>query len=145
MPTPFSDPRIWQQAEFTFTVASSPISTDDRGNSSSVGTKISVLFKLKPAGSGGIKQGGMDKGEASDTGSPTYEGRVVAIAGNYESFRLQSDIKLGDVGEGQLNGRDCRAILKSIAQSGVSPIVAAILGDACQLEIDYRIRRGSQA
>ena len=140
MPTPFSDPRIWQQAIFIFTLQSLPQAVDARGNVSSEGRAIAITFKLRPSGDGSLQ-----KGEAADTGNPVYDCRVVAVNGDLNQFILPSDIRLGDIGTGVLNGRECMAIVKSVAQSSVSPIVAPILGSGIKLEIDYRVRRGSSA
>ena len=140
MPTPFSDPRIWQQATFTFTAQSLPQAVDARGNVSSEGKAIAITFKMRPSGDGSLQ-----KGEAADTGNPIYDCRVVAIDGDNNQFILPSDIRLGDTGTGILDNRECVAIVKSVSQSSVSPVVAPILGSGIKLEIDYRVRRGSSA
>lgn len=140
MPTPFFDPKLWQHATFTFTVPGSPVVIDNRGNQSGEGVAIAITFKLKSSGNGGLKQG-----EASDKGNPTYAAKVVAVNGNFDNFKLPTAINVGDVGEGEVEGRSAKAIIKSVSQSSLSPLLVSILGSSCSLEIDYRIRRGSVA
>lgn len=139
MATPFSDPNLWNHGTFTFTVHSDTVETDSRGNQSSAGKQILITFKMKQAGFG--------KAQRTESGSElaeTYECRVVAVDGNYENFQLPTDIKPGDTGTGTLNKRPCKATIKTVAQSGLSPLLRTILGDNCTLLVDYQIRRGSQ-
>lgn len=140
MPTPFADPKLWQHATFIFTVPSSSVAIDSRGNRSGEGIAIAVTFKLKSSGDGGLKQG-----EAVDEGNPTYAAKVVAVNGNFDNFKLPTVINVGDVGEGEVEGRVAKATIKSVSQSSLSPLLVSILGSSCSLKIDYRIRRGSVA
>lgn len=139
MPTPFADPKLWQHATFTFIVPGSTTGIDARGNSSGIGIAIPITFKIKPSGDGGLKQG-----EATSEGNPTYAAKVVAVGNDFNNFKLPTEINVGDIGEGEVEGRKVRAIIKSVSQSGLSPLLVSILGSSCTLEIDYRIRRGSE-
>ncbi len=141
MPTPFATD-IWQHATFTFTAQQSPVnknSVDPRGNIVSQPQKIAITFKMSPASSGEVEQQ-----EAAVQGTELYDCRITAINGDPSKVILQSDIRLGDLGVGTLGDRKCYAIIKSIAQSSTSPITARILGSKVRLEIDYRLRGGSE-
>lgn len=136
MPTPFAG-SIWQKSTFVFTVHSNPQAIDERGNVSSQGRAIALTLKMRPSGGSPVT------GEAADTAGVSYDCRLVAINGDYNKFILPPEIRLNDIGTGELRGRKCRVIVKSISQSSVAPVVEPILGSAVRLEIDYRIRRGS--
>ena len=139
MATPFADPTLWNHATFTFAVQFGAVTIDERGNRTTPGKQIAITFKMKKSGGNNLQQ----KEEASEL-SEVYGCKVGAVDGDYESFRLPQGIKPGDVGDGTLNGRSCRATIKSIAQSSIV-LIPQILGDGCTLEVDYRIRRGSAA
>lgn len=139
IPTPFSDPGIWQHGTFTFTAQSDPQTIDSRGNVASTGEEIAVTFKLTPSGGSNLS-----KGEAADTSDPSYDCKVVAVNGDYGNPILPSNIRPGDIGDGVLNGRQCRVTIKNVAQSSTSPITEGILGSTVVVDIHYRVRRGSR-
>ena len=139
MPTPFADPNLWNHATFTFTAVGDTTTIDRFGNQVSTGKEIAVTFKLKKAGN----NRGLQQTEMASELSEMYECKVVAVDGDFENYQLPTEIKPGDVGTGMLNDRPCKATVKSVAQSSLSPILRKILGDNCTLEVDYRIRRGS--
>jgi hypothetical protein len=136
MGTPFSSP-IWQLGTFTFMLHSAPQSIDARGNTASIGQAIALTLKMSPAG------GSSQRGEAADTGIDAYKCRVVAVDGDYNNTILPTGISPKDVGEGTFRGRECQAIVKSIAQSSLAPLLEKVLGSSLDIELDYRIRRGS--
>lgn len=137
MPTPFADPELWQHGTFTFVVASQNSTIDSRGNKTGDGEAIALTFKLKPSG------GSVQQLEESDKATEPYEAKLVAVNGDYEEFALPVGIKQGDVGDGILQGRRCKATVKAIAQSSLAPLLVGILGSSVRLELDYRIQRGS--
>lgn len=139
--TAFSDPGIWQQGTFTFTVMSDPATIDSRGNLASEGGEITIIFKMKPP----PKSANLSQQENIDTSNPEYSCRVVAVNGDYSNPVLPSSIQYGDIGEGELKGRLCRATIKSVAQSSTSPITEKVLGSTVTMGINYRVRRGSKA
>ncbi len=141
MISPFASAIIWQQGTFNFFVITSPslVSADIRGTPSEQGTVIALTFKLKPNG------GNVQQLENGDKSTVSVQARLVSINGDYEKFKLPNSIKPGDIGEGSIGDRRCRAVIKSLVQSSVAPIVEKILGSSLLLELDFRTYRGNSS
>ncbi len=138
MATVFSDPKLWQHGDFTFTVHDGATTVNSRGNIVSSGREITVTFKFKPSGKSIITNSEPGTGLTEE-----YQCRVVAVDGDFEKVTLPVEIKPGDVGLGMLNQRPCRVVVKGIGQSSLSPILSQILGESIKLDVSYQIRRES--
>lgn len=140
MPSVFSFD-IWQQGNFTFTVAGDETGEiDKRGNPIVKREQVEVKLYFRPQTRTRDYLATM---EHKDEYRPRYHCRVVAINGDEENFKLPTSIKVGDTAIGQLNGRECRLTVIDIAQTGVSPIVNEVLGEYIRVELDYSTNRAN--
>ena len=138
MSTVFSDSELWQHAEFTFTVINKKTTeVGKRGQPKVTEKKMVVKFKMRPS-----LQPQSRQSENVAELKERYQCRVVSVDGNLEKVALPTEIKPEDAGTGIFKGRQCRAIVKSVSQSSLSPILEDILGASTLLEIDYSIHRG---
>ena len=131
MVSPFDDRTIFQHATFTFKIANGvkQLETNKRGFPVVNTTEVKVRFKLSPGGDRTMQE--VRKG-AGVMYEETYSARV--LSGN---LKLPKGIYPEDTGEGEINGKKCTATVKGIAQSGVYPVVGAVLGDKVTIAVKY--------
>lgn len=136
MATPFSTD-TWNQADFTFTIHDGTKVTDKLGRTRSLGKEVIVRFKVGKKGGSGM----LSQEESLSKMRDIYSCKVTAVDGDLENPHLPKNLGVGDVGEGEIDGRPCRVIIKSVAQSSVK-IVTQQLGDSVSLEVEQWITRG---
>jgi hypothetical protein len=134
MTSPFSLD-VFQKASFIFAVADGTSNRDARGNKKTQGRYIEILFYIRSSGGGRAEQK-----EVGVIATETYSCYVLEIDGR-PAKKLPSEIKPGDVGNGEINGRPCIAKVESVKQSSVV-IIPELLGEKTSVTITYKSRGG---
>ena len=126
--------RIFQKVTFIFKIAIQDEADkfDARGNRlANSNDHYCVTFKIRPNG------GQIDRKEDKIIATEPYKAYLLQV-NKKNTLSLPKCLKIGSVGFGCLNGRECECEITSIGQSGVSPITTRILGEKVNLLIRYR-------
>ncbi len=128
--SPFADAELFLHATFTFKVQSGASTVDARGNKKTLGEDIEHTFKLSKT-SPNLRS----EYQVSQL-DEMYNATVVDGDGT-----LDRRVKAGDVGEGEIRGRACVCVIKSLAQSSIN-LIPAILGEKFLIQVTYRAKGG---